>query len=423
MPSKGKKSSFISILIVVALLGGGLRCLLAIEYGCIADIREGYRVFAQKAAFNGPFNIYVPDDKWACDYPPLLPWITGAGGALFGGLYYGELRSFKIMWAVFISLCDMGIIICLALIALPRGKRWAIGAAALWAFNPASLYDTGYWAQSVSPSLLCLVLVALMAVKRKWFWAGLLYGIACLVKPQAWPLAPALALWIWRDGGWKNLRSAFFGTIMPLLAIWFLFLCAGTAPTLRNLILYLNFDNASLSINGHNLWWIAELARGEMIFTNEVWFKGVTSQQTAWFLTTIMLVAFGFMWIKRTKGIKGSDGVEMMAVWSMLSFLFMPCMHENHAMPALALASCAWATGRKTGWVLSILTTLIVGNIILHDMPTMCFFAQYFTNDNYHWFFKPIESANNVSVLTLLFALVSVVFGFGWAIKFLRGAE
>ena len=110
----------------------------------------------------------------------------------------------------------------------------------------------------------------------------------------------------------------------------------------------------------------------------------------------------------------------MLALWTMLGFLFAACMHENHALPALSLICCAWAYGRKVSWVIIVLTGLIVGNIILHDMDIMCFLNGITNSNGQTWFFWPIPTANNLSLLTVLFAAASIVVTFVWLIKFLQ---
>ncbi len=182
-----KRSIFLLLLLAIVLGGGLLRYVLAVSFGYEDDIREGYRVFAAKVVIKGPFDIYMPDENLDVDYPPILPWLFAIIAKVGGGLGAGQYPLFKRGLAVLLALGDMALIVLLAAIACVRSQKAALVTAAAWSFNPASLFDTGYWSQPNPWHLLFACLGLWMAVRQKWLWSGLLLGIACLIKPQVCP--------------------------------------------------------------------------------------------------------------------------------------------------------------------------------------------------------------------------------------------
>jgi dolichyl-phosphate-mannose-protein mannosyltransferase len=414
---KRKTNWVLLAVIVVLLLGGVLRFILAANYGYEYDVRE-YKRFALKTALNGAFDLYMPDKFADVDYPPLLPWMLVGLDQVFGGLGPGQIKLFRMVLGGLVTAADLGFCVLLFFLARPRGQKAALAALTVWAFNPQSIFDTGYWSQVNSLLIFVIGLSIFMVVRKKPMWAGIIFGIACLLKPQAWMLTPALFLWIFHEFGWKKGRDAVLAAILPLVLVWLGFLFAGRAPTLRLMISGVESSNSSITYNAHNLWWFAQVLNSGKVFSDQS-FLFMTYGQASWILTVLGLFTIAVFWVKNYRHRRGGNGVQMLALWAAAFFLLAPHMHENHAMLALGLLAAAWALGQKVGWQLVIATALILGNCALHDHQLL---RALFPNSLEGWqtlVLTSEQTIDNTSTLTVILAALSLILTTYWAIIFL----
>ncbi len=288
--------------------------------------------------------------------------------------------------------------------------------------NPQSIFDTGYWSQVNSLLLFLIGLAIFMVVRKQPIWAGIIFGIACLLKPQAWMLTPAFFLWIFHESGWKKGRDAVLAAIVPLLLVWLGFLFAGRAPTLRLMVSGVQSSNDSITYNAHNLWWFAQVLNGGKVFSSQS-FLWLTYGQVAWMLTTLALLTIAVLWVKNYRHHRGANGVQMLALWAAVFFLLAPHMHENHAMLALGLLAMAWALGQKVGWQLGIATVLILGNCALHDHQLL---RALFPDSSTGWqtiILMPGQTIDNSSPLTVVLTITGLILTAVWAILFLSSSK
>jgi dolichyl-phosphate-mannose-protein mannosyltransferase len=412
-----KPNNVLIVALVILLLGGFLRFILAANFGYEYDVRE-YKRFALKIQREGAFDLYVPDKFADVDYPPLLPWMLVGLDQLFGGLGPGQIKLFRMVLGGLITAGDLGFCVLLFFLARPRGEKAALAALTVWAFNPQSIFDTGYWSQVNSLLILLVGLSVFMVVRKKPTWAGIIYGVACLLKPQAWMLAPAFFLWVFHEFGWKKGRDAVFAMLVPLVLVWLGFLFAGRAPTLRLMVTGVQSSNNSITYNAHNLWWFAQVINGGKVFSDQS-FLFLTYGQAAWILTALGLLMIVVFWEKNYRHRRGANGVQMLALWAATFFLLAPHMHENHAMLALGLLAMAWAMGQKVVWQLSIATVLILGNCVLHDHVILRNLFPDGSGGMELLVLSAGQTIGNMSPLTVVLAIASLVLVSVWMVLFL----
>jgi 4-hydroxybenzoate polyprenyltransferase len=151
-------------------------------------------------------------------------------------------------------------------------------AASLYAWNPAALFDAGYWGQgdSLYATLLALGVGTLILAPDWWplrsagRWrlgaqaavvaaggvAGVLLGAASLVKPQTWIFLPVL-LWVaWRRLGPLGLATVGVGAAASAWWIVQPWMRAGRMAEMLTVFANLPQVMPSVSANGHNLWWL-----------------------------------------------------------------------------------------------------------------------------------------------------------------------
>ena len=192
--------------------------LLPVLPGLGIDVGS-YQAWALRMAQVGPARMY--ESGYFLDYPPgylYLLWAAGAAGHALG-LTGDMLRVMVESPAIIGDLLLGGLIFAVVRRAAPASL--AYGAMALFALNPALLYDTEVWGQSDSiPALLMLLsLVTLLDEEYELGWG--LAALAVLTKPQALALMPVLGLWTLIKGerpAWLRSALAFLAFAMVAIA-------------------------------------------------------------------------------------------------------------------------------------------------------------------------------------------------------------
>lgn len=174
----------VSLLLVAGmLLAAVLRIVIALNV-------EGYQVdvgcFSSWGATmfsNGPAKFYQTTSF--CDYPPGYIWVMG----LSEGLYrlFGGRVSLAFAHKIVPMLCDLLAALLIVRVASEHGctKKQSSLIGLLIAFNPAIILNSAAWCQVDSALCFLLMLVAYLAIHRKWAAVLPVYVVSVLAKPQA----------------------------------------------------------------------------------------------------------------------------------------------------------------------------------------------------------------------------------------------
>jgi len=313
----------------------------------------------------------------------------------------------------------MGMIVLLLLLGLERGLKSGLAAAALWAFNPASLYDTGYWMQSNPPLLLAIGLCAALGIWKRWSWAGLALGIACLLKPQAWILMPALWLWAGHDGGWKAVWRSIAGVMLPILLVLAGFIAKGKAGEIMGMFTGISQYMPFMSVDANNFWWLVQLINGQPIYAQAIVWGWVGIRVIAMLMLAASMAVMLILWWRNHRQTQGAGGAEMLAITAMLFFLLATQQHENHAMPVLALVAVAWAAGRKLGWQVGLISAAILINCVIFD-PTLNLFIKDGSPAPWTGMQNMEQTTYLIGIVTAVFSSANILLGFWWMKRFVR---
>ena len=96
----------------------------------------------------------------------------------------------------------------------------ALTSTALYAFNPAVIFNAAVWGQYDAIYTFFLVLSLMLALKSKPKLSAVVFAIAILTKPQGIALAPLIIYLIFRKNGMKNLLisvAAFAATVFVVI--------------------------------------------------------------------------------------------------------------------------------------------------------------------------------------------------------------
>lgn len=186
----------------------GLLAAAAVRLVC--TVVEGYQVdvncfldWGSMMAADGPVNFYRPDRF--CDYTPAYLYVLGLNG-LVSALFDSRAAQVLVYKAV-PMLCDL--IMAVAVYDFARKEKLSRNQAGLVgllvAFNPSMIINSAAWCQMDSVLTLGLMLVAILAMRRKWTAVLPVYVLCALIKPQALMLgflglAAIVMAWIrWKE--------------------------------------------------------------------------------------------------------------------------------------------------------------------------------------------------------------------------------
>ncbi len=157
-----------------------------------------------------------------CDYPPFNVYIFWVGGSLanaFSAFGVSAVNIVKLIPTVF----DLATSVLIYLFVRKQlSFKQSLLTTALYAFNPAVIFNVAVWGQFDAIYTFFLVLSLMLALKSKPKLAAGVFAVGLLTKPQGIALAPLLIYLIYRKNGLKNLlfsvgvfAATVFAVILP----------------------------------------------------------------------------------------------------------------------------------------------------------------------------------------------------------------
>lgn len=343
------------LLFAAALLRAGL--LITPSVGEELDVALFVR-WTQKLCEHGLSGFYK--NEQFCDYPPgmLLLFLGTGKGAQWCSedvLASPWLRS---ALKVPVLLADLLLGLLLYRAARPLlGPRKAIGAAALWLFNPLGLYDGVFWGQ-VDAIPAVGVLAALLAVSGGWIAvAGAAFAAALLMKFQAIAFAPLVILEAYRRKGLASLAGLSLGAGLASLAILLPFQHAGTLEECMTRS-YVNVVGQyhEITKNAFNFWYLVGPKDGVDTSTPRWLVEAVAGGRPSVHLQDSRLLALNYRRLSLalyalvvaallTLYARRPGGLNLYLAGGLLGlafYLFPTEMHERYALPGVVLLA-AWA--------------------------------------------------------------------------------
>jgi predicted membrane-bound dolichyl-phosphate-mannose-protein mannosyltransferase len=194
-----------TLVVILIVLGVLLRALIGGVYlplsGFSIDVGD-FNAWAQRLATSGPGHFYAPD--YFGDYPPgymYVLWLLGSIGEwlkpvtgilITGGLVKvpGILADAGVAWLLFAFARRFGN----GWLGTWSGERIGLVAAAIYLFNPGTIFNSSVWGQVDSVGAL-VALATIYLLARGWTEAAAVGAvIALLVKFQFGFLVPIVAI-------------------------------------------------------------------------------------------------------------------------------------------------------------------------------------------------------------------------------------
>jgi Gpi18-like mannosyltransferase len=312
------------------------RILLFPTLGCAGDM-GAYVSWFQTAADHGVRSFYAAVG-W-CDYPPFnvyIFWVFGSLAKTSSAWGIDPTYIVKLTPVVF-DLATVTLLFVFLRKYLTL-KQSAVGAA-IYAFNPAVIYDSAVWGQFDAIYTFLLVLSLMLAIKSKPKFAAAAFAISILTKPQGIALAPLLIYLIYRKNGLKKLlfsvgafAATVFAVILPLE--W------DNPFTFLSNMYFGEFGSYSYtSVNAFNFWGLFGMWRTD----TGIFYVG-------WALFGVFTALALYMLNKKSAVLRNWDFLAIYVAFMLFFAFFMwpTRIHERYLFPAVAMLALMFPLMKKT---------------------------------------------------------------------------
>jgi dolichyl-phosphate-mannose-protein mannosyltransferase len=341
-PFGKKEFAIVSALLLVAFI---VRVAFFSEPGYQIDTYD-FNLWFQHAAEVGP-RVFYNNNYW-CDYPPLnifFFWIFGSiakGLSLFPTGVSVVSAGSPILYILKLpaNLFDLATAFVIFLFLRKRLTfNWAIAGTALYAFNPAVVFNAAVWGQFDAIYTFFLVLSLVLVFESKPKWAVIAFMLGVLTKPQSIALAPLFVYLALRklNWNWKGALVSLFAAVATVFAVILPFDWSNPVTFLSSKYFGAYNGYQYTSLNAFNLW-----AFGGM------W---VPDTQVTFILGWAMfaaLAAFALYFVSKSS--KGNE--ETMALFAafvlFFGFFMLPTrIHERYLFPAMAMLALLFPLLKK----------------------------------------------------------------------------
>ena len=378
-------SALLSYVALAGILAAGLVLRLALfSHGVFQGDAQTFRFWAVRLASSPLSDFYassrsadhLPGDLWFLwGIAHLYRWVSPAMNVQSAGFLF----LLKLVPAV----ADIGIGLLLFVIAQSfAGAREGLLAAAMFVFNPASIFVTAIWGQWDSVSAFFMVAGVWLLIRGNPEWSLPVFTYATLIKPQfAVLLVLALvAWWCWRwrgrlgsveqaDPRARRIVGLGFGALASIgvFVLVDLPFNVGLPPlparwTIFERVSYALNRHQSISANAFNLWGVfGKSSNLTSIVDAQTFLAGISYQH--WgdlLLGAAVLIVLTLFWIRPDRS---------MVLWGSLAitlslFMFPTRIHERYLMPAVVLVVLVAAIAPSLRWVGIVMSLTYFANLV-----------------------------------------------------------
>jgi Gpi18-like mannosyltransferase len=321
------------------------------------DTRD-FMAWFQTAADYGPRTFYTR--TW-CDYPPFNIYFFWVFGLLAKSLSLFGTSLFTYVMKLPSNLFDMATaFLIFAFVRKRLDFKMALLATALYAFNPAVIFNAAVWGQFDAIYTFFLVLSLMLALASKPELSAVTFTLGILTKPQGIALAPLIAFLILKKYRlqWRRLLTSLIAVAATVFVVIIPFEWSNPVTFLTNIYFGAYGGYAYTSVNAFNLWAIG----GLWILETPVLFA------IGWILFGA-LAAFVLYVLHKRFGASGELLVLFSAFILFFGFFMLPTrIHERYLFPALSVLALMFPFLKKTRLIYGVLsaTCLVNQAYVLH---------------------------------------------------------
>jgi len=335
----------LAVLLAVSFL---VRVLLFPLKGYPIDTNDFLAWFGTAAAHGiRPFYTVT----WS-DYPPFNVYIFWFFGTIANAVSTHGISAVNIV-KLAPNLFDLGTALLIYFFVRKQASfKLALAAMALYAFNPAVIFNAAVWGQYDAVYTFFLILSLMLALKAKPELSAATLAIALLTKPQAIALAPLIAFLIYKKSGLKRMLFSVLAFALTIFLIILPFDWNGQPLTSLSQIYFGGFGQYSVtSVNAFNIWGLYGL-----------WVPDGNFFIVGWALFGAFAVFTLYFLHKRF-----NTSNEFLAVFAAFMFFFAFFMlptriHERYLFPAISVLALMFPFIKKARPLYVALTTTLFIN-------------------------------------------------------------
>lgn len=316
------------------------------------------------------------------DYPPFNVYIFWIFGTLANALSISMATMVKLVPNLF----DLATVLLIYLFVRKQATfKVAIASAALYAFNPAVIYNTAVWGQFDAVYTFFLILSLVLALKSKPLPSAAAFAVGLLTKPQGIALAPLVAFLIYKKNGLKSLLVSVLVFTATIFLVILPFQWSNPITFLSKIYFGAYGGYAYTSINAFNLWGLYGLWVPDGNFFILGWaLFGAFAVFVLYFLHKRFNVSDEFL---------GIFGAFML----FFAFFMLPTrIHERYLFPAISVLALMFPLIKKTRLLYAVLTA----TFLVNQAYVLYWLNAYYPNAGPNLTGDPVVLA--VSVINLL---------------------
>jgi Gpi18-like mannosyltransferase len=312
-----------------------------------------FKLWFQHAADVGPRTFY--SNNYWCDYPPFNIYFFW----LFGSLAK-SLSAFGTGLALYIvklpsNIIDLGT--AFVIFAFTRkyvNFKQALLATALYAFNPAVVFNAAVWGQfdAIYTFFLVLSLVFVLQPRRRWtVLAVVAFMLGVLTKPQSVALAPLIAYLALRKLNWnlKGIIISLAAAVGTVFAVILPFEWSNPITFISSKYFGAYATYPYTSINAFNIW-----AFGGIWVPDS---KGIITPYIIGWILFAALASFTVYFVHKSYKISPERIAFFGALVLFFGFFMLPTrIHERYLFPAMAMSALMFPLVKKSRSLYVVLT-------------------------------------------------------------------
>ena len=321
-----------------------IRFLLFPTQGYANDMTT-FAYWFNTAADNGP-RVFYSVAIW-CDYPPLNVYFFWGFGSIAKALSLSGAPAIYPIIKLLPNLFDTATAFLIYVFVRKRlDYKSALLATALYAFNPAVVFNAAVWGQFDAIYTFLLVLSLMLALASKPELSAITYILGVLAKPQSIALLPLIVFLILKKKGWRRLLTSILAGAVTLFAVIIPFEWSNPVTFLTDIYFGAYGGYEVTSVNAFNMWALGGL-----------WVPDGNLFIVGWVLFGAF-AAFTLYVLYKRFNVSGEMLVLFSAFMLFFGFFMLPTrIHERYLFPALSILALMFMFLKKTRPLYGILTT------------------------------------------------------------------
>jgi dolichyl-phosphate-mannose-protein mannosyltransferase len=296
------------------------------------------------------------DVVWS-DYPPFNVYLFWTFGSLAKQL---SLSAANLVYLIKLLPNLFDTATALLIFAFVRKRldfKTSLLATALYAFNPAVIFDAAVWGQWDAIYTFFLILSLMLALASKPKLSAVAFTVGLLSKPQSIALAPLIAYLIFRKHGWRTLLTSLLASAATILVVIIPFEWSNPITFLTNIYFGAYGGYAVTTANAFNLWALFGLWRPDtqvLLFLN-LYIIG-------WLMFGALVIFTLYMLHKRLDA-SGEAIILFSAFVLFFGFFMLPTrIHERYLFPALGVLALMFPFLKRTRLTYGLLSSTCLAN-------------------------------------------------------------